>query len=76
MIVEPIYKHEEPNRISYLRQKISADDELYIRIIPAEGERNPFNETLFPFAKLIDIVDALNALGVEINGEEVVTDEE
>lgn len=76
MIIEPIYKHEEPNHISYLRQKTAADDELYIRIVPAEGERNPFNENLFPFAKLVDIVDALNALGVVINGEEAVTDEE
>ena len=76
MLIEPMYRHEEPNLVSIQRQKIAADDELYIRIIPAEGERNPFNETLFPFAKLVDIVDALNALGVEINGEEVVTDAE
>ena len=76
MLIEPMYRHEEPGHISYLRQKTAADDELYIRIIPAEGERNPFNDTLFPFAKLVDIVDALNALGVEINGEEVVADEE
>jgi len=76
MLIEPMYRHEEPNFVSYQRQKTAAEDELYIRIIPAEGERNPFNETLFPFAKLVDIVDALNALGVEINGEEAVTDEE
>lgn len=75
MLIEPIFRHEEPNLVSFQRQKISADDELYIRIVPAEGERNPFGETLFPFSKLADIVDALNILGVEINEEEVVTDE-
>ena len=76
MIIEPVYRHEEPGRISYVQQKAAADDELYIRIIPAEGEKNPFGDNIFPFARLVDIVDSLNALGVEINGEEVVADAE
>ena len=76
MLIEPMYRHEEPNLVSIQRQKTADNDELYIRIIPAEGETNPFGETLFPFARLVDICNALNALGVEINGEEVVTDAE
>lgn len=66
MIIEALYKHEEPGRVDYLKHRQAESDALFARFIPEAGESSPFKETMIPIeqfaawlAEIDDLYDVL-----------------
>ena len=76
MIIEALYKHEEPGLVAYQKRRQSQEDELFARFIPEDGETNPFPDTLIAVSQIAQwaqeyaqMEESLNTVGVQTQEE-------
>ena len=62
MIIEALYRHEEPGRVSYQKRRKAPEDELFARFIPEAGETIPFEATMVPIEQFSAWFDEMDSL--------------
>ncbi len=62
MIIEALYRHEEPGRVSCQKRRQAESDTLFARFIPEHGERIPFEDTMIPIEQFSEWFAEIDSL--------------